>query len=294
MGAKNKPITLTVYVSKGGVGKSTLIWLLGLFLAGCGFRVVIVDLDIQGSQSMIFDLVDDLGRGREVLHHVLKRQLDVLAALTPISATLLPRFDGVTTPGELFVIQGGPQTKEAIDEITSNPVRYRMANTLDIVRGPIQALGNFADYVLMDMGPSDQISALAGLAATDWLLIPTTMDFLSVERIAPVLDEVEVARQVQPIDIIGIVPMMTNYYFGGLRKSQTVQVGERYLETNYGDLILKDSAGLVDLPYHEDIRKVMWAGQSLLSADVNKAAKHDALRLLNAVGKTIGLEAVQA
>jgi cellulose biosynthesis protein BcsQ len=283
---------LTVYVSKGGVGKSTLIWLLGLFLAGRGFRVVIVDLDIQGSQSTIFDLVDELGRGREVLHLVLKRQLDVLAALTPISPTLLPSFDSIA-PGELFVIQGGPQTKEAIDEIASNPVRFRMANTLDIVREPIQALGDFADYVLMDMGPSDQVSALAGLTATDWLLIPTTMDFLSVERIAPVLDEVEVARQVQALDIVGIVPMMTNYYFGGLRKSQTVQAGEKYLEANYSALVLKDSAGLVDLPYHEDIRKVMWAGQSLLSAEVSQAAKHDALRLLNAVGKTIGLEAVK-
>ena len=69
-----QPTVITVYLSKGGIAKSTLSALLGLFLAGLGYRVVIVDLDQQGSQSAVFDLLDEEGRSREVLHQVLKRR----------------------------------------------------------------------------------------------------------------------------------------------------------------------------------------------------------------------------
>ena len=267
---------ITVYISKGGVGKTTLVGLLGQHLAGQGKRVVIVDLDIQGSQSTLFDLVDESGRGREVLHRVLRRQLDPLAAMTPVQASMIPG------DGELFVIQGGPQTKEAIEEISHAPVRFGIAQTTDILRGPIKALKGHVDHILIDMGPSDQITALAGLVVTDYLVMPTTMDYLSVERIAPVLDEVEVARTVQAISIVGIVPMMTNYFFGGLRKSQTVQAGEKYL-SSYDDLLLKDERGMVDLPYHEDIRKAMWASVSVFSEEVKAKAKDDVNRVLTAI-----------
>ena len=282
-----------VYLSKGGVGKTTLVALLGMYLAGRGYRVVIVDLDIQGSQSTAFDLVDETGRGRDVLHQVLKRRLDVLPALTQVPDSMIPVFAGeVHEHGELFVLQGGAQTKAAIDEIASNPVRFKMTSTLDVVRGPVAALAGYADFVLLDMGPSDQVSALAGLVATDYLIMPTTMDYLSVERIAPVLDEVEVARQVQDITVMGVVPMMTRYYFGGLRKAHNLQAGEQYLQANYEALLLKDSGGMIDFPYAEDVRKVMWAGVSLFEADVNKKAKESALRICDRVMATFGLKAV--
>ena len=268
---------ITVYQSKGGVGKTTLVGLLGQFLAGQGYRVVIIDLDIQGSQSTLFDLVDDAGRGREVLHRVLRRELDPLAALTRVPGRFVPG------EGELFVIQGGPQTKEAIEEISHAPVRFNIPQSTDILRGPVNALRGHVDYVLLDMGPSDQITALAGLVVTDYLVIPTTMDYLSVERIAAVMEEVGVVQSVKYVQVIGIVPMMTNYFFGGLRKSQTVQAGERYLEASYANLRLKDSQGLVDLQYHEDLRKLMWAGVSLFGDDVKSKAKDDVLRLLNAI-----------
>jgi len=161
-------------------------------------------------------------------------------------------------------------------------VRFKIADTLDVVRKPIRDLGGFADYVVMDMGPSDQVAALAGLVATDALLIPTTGDFLSVSRIAAVLEEVEVARQAQALDVLGIVQVMTRYYFGRLRKSKAVQVGEKFLNANYGELLLRDEKGdAVDIPYDEAWRKVMWAGQSVLAAE-NKA-RGDALRFLQAM-----------
>jgi chromosome partitioning protein len=286
----DKPIVITVYLRKGGTGKSTLVALLGQFLAATGFRVVIIDLDRQGSQSALFDLVDETGRGGENLHLVLKRRVDILAARLPVP---FPALAGGER-GELYLVPGGPQTAEAIEDIADNPVKYKTPSALDIVRGPIEQLTGHADFVLMDMGPSDQVAALAGLVATDYLIIPTTMDYLAVTSIAPVMEEVDVAREVNPgLEVLGIVPMMTRYYFGGLRKSQTVQVGEEFLNANYGDSLLRDGKALLEFPYSEEVPKAMWAGVSLLSDDVSKVVRASALHLLNGLAERLGLEGVR-
>ena len=201
----DKPLTLTVYLRKGGVGKTTLVALLGQFLAALGYRVVIIDLDRQGSQSAVFDLVGETGRGGEILHLVLKRRVDILAALAPVA---VPRLAG------------------------------------------------HADF-------------------------------------APVMDEVAVAQQVHPeLAVLGIVPMMTRYYFEGLRKSQNVQAGEEFLKATYGELVLRDGKAMLDFPYHEEVHKAMWAGVSLLSEEVNKPVRADVLRLLNGIAARLGLEEV--
>lgn len=285
-----KPYVITVYLSKGGVCKSTLSSLLGLFLAGLGFRVVIIDLDQQGSQSAVFDLLDEEGRSREVLHQVLKRRVDALAALTQIPDQLVPRY-GSAEPGELFVIQGGPLTKIAIDEIVAAPVRFKIGNSNKIVSGVIDQLAGQVDFVILDMGPSEQVAALAGLFATDALLIPSTMDYLSVQRIPFVLEEVEVVRdEGHALDLLGIVQVMTRYYFGGLRTSKNVQAGRALLDASYDDLLLRDHKGRpLDIPYNEDWNNVRWIGESVLTADVSKGTRESALRFARTVAERIGV-----
>ena len=286
--------TLTVYNSKGGVAKSTLAALLGEWLVSRGHRVVIVDLDRQGSQSEIFRLLDPDGLASEALHLVFKRKVSALAALTPVAAERLPE-GAAARGGGLWVLQGGPQSVEAIDEVAANPVRYRLVNTADIVRGPLRELagwqdeaGRGFDYAILDMGPSDQVAALAGLVATDWLVIPTTTELLSLARIGPVLEEAEVAAQENPaLRVLGIVTVMNTRYFGGLVKSQVTQVGEQYLRETYDGLLLRDEKGEpVDIRYHEAWKKAMWAGGSLLDG-LHGPALADAQRFLTTVGRVL-------
>jgi chromosome partitioning protein len=284
------PYTLAVYLSKGGVAKSTLVAVLALYLAGRGQRVVVIDFDRQGSQSALFDLLDATLRGDEVLHLVLKRRVDILAALTPIPTEAIPQIDGCT-PGTLAVIQGGPQTELAIDEIAANPVLYRLASTLDILRGALRPLAGQADVVLIDMGPSDQVMAIAGLMAADAVLIPTTVDYLSVVRIVSVLEEIDVVRDIRPeLEVLGIVPTMTKYYFGGLRPAKNVQVGKQMLDETYGDLLLTDSKGrTIDLPEHDDWKNAQWAGRSVLTMDVHRGVRESALRFARTIAARMGL-----
>lgn len=282
--------TLTVYNSKGGVAKSTLAALIAEWFASRGCRVVLVDLDRQGSQSEIFRLLGPDGLASEGLHLVFKRKTSALTALTPVAAERLPEGT-VARGGGVWVMQGGPQSVEAIDEVAANPVRYRLVNTADIVRGPLRELagwqdetGRGLDYAILDMGPSDQVAALAGLVATDWLLIPTTTELLSLARIGPVLEEAEVAAQENPaLRVLGIVTVMNTRYFGGLVKSQVTQVGEQYLRETYDGLLLRDEKGeAVDIRYHEGWKKAMWSGRSLLDT-LNGPALADAQRFLTTV-----------
>jgi len=102
-----------------------------------------------------------------------------------------------------------------------------------------------------------------------------------------------VVQQVNPaLEVLGIVPMMTRYYFGGLRKSQNVQAGEEFLMANYGELVLREGKAMLDFPYHEEVNKATWAGISLLSEEVSKPVRADVLRLLNGLAARLEIQAV--
>src|SRR5690606_35955225 len=149
----------------------------------------------------------------------------------------------------------------------------------------IDQLAGQVDFVIIDMGPSEQVAALAGLFATDALLVPSTMDYLSVQRIPFVLEEVDVVHaEGHSVDILGIVQVMTRYYFGGLRTSKNVQAGRELLTASYDDLLLRDrKEKAIDIPYSEDWNNVRWIGESVLTADVNKSTRESALRFCRAV-----------
>lgn len=250
-----KPTVITVYLSKGGVAKSTLAALLAVHLAEQGQRVAVIDLDRQGTQTEIFDVYGDQGR-IESLHLVLKRQLDAAAALIGI--------DG-DWPGALYVLPGGAMTPLAVEEVKLNPTRFGAVGTEDIIRKPINDLAGVVDYVIIDVGPSDQVLSVGALLTTDHLVIPLEASRSSIERVGDVLAEVEIVRQYHPLHIVGLVPVKVRLYFGGLRASKSVQVAREVLDAEYADLLLKDAAGRVEIPFDEDWEVVRWAGEFQLS-----------------------------
>jgi cellulose biosynthesis protein BcsQ len=283
-----KPQVVTVYTSKGGVAKTTIAALAGQYLAGMGFNVVIVDLDRQGSQTTLFDLP-----AQETLPDVIERRCSILESVLKIDDRMIPAFKDRES-GALFVAQGGPLTTMATERVIDIPAQYDMVSNLDLLTPILNDLTGRADYVIVDMGPSDQKLAMAGLVKTDYLLMPTTMDYLSVERIEPTLREFIMAQRANPgLQLLGIVPVMTRYYFGKLRMAKNVQAGQEYLNTNFGNMVLKDGDGeSVDLPYREDWPNVVWAAEPLFDSGTSKKCKDEAIRFLNAVGERLGLEAV--
>lgn len=283
MNQTNKPTVIAVYLSKGGVAKSTIAALLAVYLAEQGYSVALFDMDRQGTQSDIFDLVGEDGQYNEAMHAVLKRQVDATAALAAVPGSW---------SGELWILQGGALTPLAVDEIKNNPYQFRLGNTSALVREPIDDLAGIVEYVVLDMGPSDQVLSIGGLNATDYLLMPTDTGRSSVLRIGYVLDEVEIARANNPnLEVIGVVPVKTRKYFGGLRVARSVQVARDVLNDAYGELLLRDAGGPVELEFNEDWEVLRWAGEyEMLNADyVKEGVKNNARRFLRAVLDTMGV-----
>lgn len=276
-----QPITIGVYISKGGTGKSTLAALLAVDLAERGYRTALIDLDRQGTQSDIFDLYGTDGR-IETLHMVLKRRIAALAGLREV-------------PGEwrgaLFVMPGGALTPLAVEEIKLAPARYGVLNTLDVLRGPVRSLAGEIDFVVLDMGPSDPVLSIAGLLAMDYLLIPIEPNRSSIERLDYVLQEIQSVSSEHEVQIIGVVPNKVQLYFGGLRASQSVRVARDVLDQQYADLLLTDAKGhRVEIPFDQDWEAVRWAGDYQIQkvSYIKEPVKVAARRFLNAVWDRIG------
>lgn len=295
MSENNKPLVISVFMSKGGVTKTTQAALLAQFFAGLGYTTVVIDWDQQGSQTTAFDLP----ASGEVLHQVITNSLPpgmtIRDVLTPVdSERYIPRFKGYD-PGQLFVAQGGSDTAIAIDQVIASPAKFGMASNLQILQRPIRDLAGFADIVILDMGPSDQRAVIGALAVTDYVLIPTTLDELSVRQLIPTLQLIAVTREaVNPsLDVLGILPVLTRTFFGGLRASNNTQVGREFLTENHDSLLLRSGNEPVEIEDREDWRDAVRLGYSIFNTPFpSKKVQNEALRYLNAVAKRLGLDDV--
>jgi chromosome partitioning protein len=177
---------------KGGVGKTTLTANLGAGLAARGQKVLLVDLDSQGSLSVSF--FTQTQWTNELLPH----------------RTIKHWFDGIGTPHEmespLELISSPPRvhdklarTQGQLDLIAAHrdisDVETRMAAGLlsdpsrfAQLHGRLRtglAHKDLADYdtVLIDCAPNFGLVAKNAVAAATMLLIPTKPDYLSTNGI---------------------------------------------------------------------------------------------------------------
>lgn len=147
---------------KGGVGKTTLAVHLAAWL-GRRRRVVLVDADPQGNASSWL-----LGRppARSGLY-------DLLIARQPLLSVV--RSTDEIWPFDL--IAGNTETGDAMTGLAI------WRRPFDTVAQALRPLAAPAEYVLVDMPPSKSAGFQELLYAADWVLIPTTLERLSLEGV---------------------------------------------------------------------------------------------------------------
>ena len=183
---------VSVINHKGGVGKTTLTANLGAGLAARGCRVLMVDLDAQGSLTVSFFTQD------EWLHELLpvrtvKHWYDGLAepeGAEPLSAMIStpPRVRGMLshTDGCLDIITAHRDLAEVDTALAAqlivDPAGYLAAHRR--LRDGL-AEKEFGDYdvCLVDCAPNFGLIAKNAVAASDLLLVPTRPDYLSTNGI---------------------------------------------------------------------------------------------------------------
>jgi chromosome partitioning protein len=146
---------------KGGVGKTTSAVTLATGLAAYGLSTLLIDLDPQGHVALSF------GLPKSPSFH---RFFCLNQPLESLTVNIRPRLD---------LLLGDRSTEKAKLQIAR--MEFPDSVLSDLLAG--------CDYdvILLDLAPSLDVLHRSGLAASDWVIIPTRLDPLSLDGVAEVL-----------------------------------------------------------------------------------------------------------
>ncbi|MBR5649242.1 ParA family protein [Pseudobutyrivibrio sp.] len=198
----SKPTVIALVNQKGGTGKTQSTENLGIGLAAEGKKVLLVDMDPQGSLTIS-------------LGHPRADELPVTVA--DIMAKVLQ--EQPIEPGE-----GILHHPEGVDLMPANislsGMEVSLVNVMSrekVLKDYIDSVKQNYDYVLIDCMPSLGMLTVNALAAADKLVIPVQAQYLSAKGLEQLLQTVnKVRRQINPkLKIDGILLTMvdnrTNY-----------------------------------------------------------------------------------
>lgn len=215
MTEKRQGVMLALVNNKGGVGKTTSAVNLAAGLVAEGLRILLVDLDAQGSASLSLGLVRaDFHPGTaEVL-------LEGRTAQDAVHKSSVPGLD--ILPGSM---------KLASADLGLGDVRGR-ETVLKAALAPIRAA---YDFLVLDCPPSLGLLTVNALTAADFFLVPVTPDYLALEGLVNLMQAVDrirkgIGKVAAPL---GILLTLADY-----RQNVTEEIG-RMIRKHYGDLVLR-------------------------------------------------------
>ncbi|WP_051021008.1 AAA family ATPase [Synechococcus sp. PCC 6312] len=189
---QTKPMIITVFNNKGGVGKTTLTINLGAALAKLGKRVLLIDIDAQANLSIGLRVdplkdVEDVGK-KDITHLLLERD-------TTLQDVIHRRRWGDLT---LDIVPS---------HIRLADMEPDLMRIIDVDRVLSRKLNNHGyDFVLIDPPPSfSKVNAIALVASTA-ILIPTELSSYPIRALEYVLNRTFIISQSieRPIHVLGI------------------------------------------------------------------------------------------
>lgn len=192
---KSKPRVISIISQKGGVGKTTLTTNLADGLSRKGYKVLVIDLDpSQGNltTSFIGPIWDEAkSEQRKGIHSLYSKK------------SKLPNVCYKTGKENIWIVPS--EDKIAIENLMSDDfLGFIMLLKEEMDQFP--RMGQYFDFVLIDNLPSQGKTSTAGLAASDYFLMPTTLEDLAVFGISSTYSQAEKVKSVNPkLRPLGIV-----------------------------------------------------------------------------------------
>ncbi len=250
---------------KGGVGKSTTCTNLGIGLARQGKRVLLTDVDPQGSLTIC------MGN---------QHPEDIPNTLSVVFESF--RQGKTVNPQDLIL-----HHPEGVDylpaNITLSGEEVALVNTMcreSILRSFLSSLRDSYDYILVDSGPSLGMLTVNTLTAADRIIIPVQAQFLSVKGLELLLGTIgTVRRNLNPkLKIEGVLITIAE------EKTNFGKNIIRLVRENYGSAlpIFKNV-----IPKSIRIAEASAAGQSIYSYD----PKGKAAQIYEAFSKEVAASA---
>ena len=206
---------IAVVNNKGGVGKTTSAVNLAAGITAGKRRVLLVDLDAQGSAGL------SLGLSR---------------------ADLKPGVAEVIMDGHPIREAIRPSSVKGLDILPGSMALASADLSLSVITGREVVLKNalkpvLADYdfAVLDCPPSLGLLTVNALTAADFFLVPVTPDYLATEGLVNLMDAVEKVKAGigKAADLLGIVLTLADY-----RLNVTEEIG-RMIRGYYGRLVFK-------------------------------------------------------
>lgn len=212
---------------KGGVAKTTSCVNIGASLADQGRRVLLVDLDAQGSLSTSTGL-KEIGADEPTVYEVLKGA-DIKEATRTISE-------------DLSVLPTDIRLSGAEIELSSVPGREFL------LREALTAFDDVFDYVLIDCPPSLGVLTLIALTASDGVIVPVKADYLALKGMSQLVDVINVVkRRMNPgLEIVGVIAT----FFDSRRKldQQIVEQIETFFPGKLFETKISQNTALAEAP----------------------------------------------
>jgi chromosome partitioning protein len=174
---------------KGGVGKTTSTYNLGVALADMGQRVLLLDLDPQGGLTYYAGFEpEDLGK---TIYHCLVRDL-------PPKEILISNDYGID------LLPANIDLSLAEFQLVNAPARERRITRI------VNEVRDDYDYVLIDSQPSLGLLTINALAAADEVIIPVSCEFLSIRGTRALLKLIAKVKGSlsSKLEIAGLLPTM--------------------------------------------------------------------------------------
>lgn len=225
--------TLVIANQKGGVGKSTLTTHLAYAAREQGKRVLLVDLDKQGSLSMSFPGAGTVG-----------------LVASQLFGVDIPHAEPEVLEDGLAIVRADAGLL-TVDQLTN-----------DVLPRPREALRRFDDsydLCLIDTPPLLGVRLIAGLAAADFVVTPISIGMYELAGLGDLMQTIQVLKRQginQHLRHIGFVPVNTN------TRSKAEREGLELLRKLYRDAVLIDAM----LPSRAAVkqavaaRKPVWQG----------------------------------
>lgn len=186
---------ISVINQKGGVLKTTTVLHLGSALAKMGHRVLLIDLDVSQANLTISTIGPLDGDSRGVLHAFFKDNSlnEVTYPTSQANLFIVPseiKYKGMTIP--LDVALSSQPGKDTILKKLIRPVLTEY------------------DFIIIDNGPTLGVATVNSLVASDYFMIPTIADYLSLVGVQKTMEIIEQIREnlEHPIENLGLVLTM--------------------------------------------------------------------------------------
>ena len=244
---------ISVFIRKGGSGKTTTAINLASGLAKKGKKVLLVDLDTQANATLGLQAIDDTKNIGKVL------------------SDKMPAKDAIKHLGEFDIL---PATTDLVDNEQELTIKVN-PNSFYKVKSVLEPIKNLYDYIIIDTAPSQGILGYNAILATDGAIIPVEMQTLATKGLSQTLDLIDSVQPQNPtLELIGILPTKVQ------ARTNLAVVLTDDLKTRYKDKVLPMS-----VPFTVKVPEAQLLGKSLLdydpASDASKAYEELAQHVIN-------------